>query len=381
MDSQQKEIQQLKQALLKANQDIEKLSKIKSDFVSMVSHELRTPLTAIKESVSLVLDGAAGSISEEQGKFLRIAKNNIDRLVKTITEILDFSKLESGRITMHKRKMNINNLINEVYVAVRSSVEEKNITFGIDLSDEVEPIWFDPDRIGQALRNLISNAVKFNREDGRIKISSNKECLDGRDVVKVSVEDSGIGIPKEQVPSLFRRFTPLDTSMTRRHKGVGLGLAISKGIIEFHGGDIWVESEKGVGSKFIFTLPIYRKDVEFNFLLDEAIERAKYSDLKLALIIFEVKNPKSVTEKDYAELEDDIRSVVRGPEDKVVRFKDGEFLVIMAGTDRLGAMKIIERLKSKVKVPLNFGIAVYPDEAEYKQDLIQKAEEELKTKR
>ncbi len=381
MERQNKEINELKQALLRANQDLEKLSRVKSDFMSIISHELRTPLASIKESVSLVLEGVSGSLNKEQRKFLSITKNNIDRLVKIVTDILDFSKLESGRIAMHKRKMNINELIKDVSVAVRSSVERKKLGFDMQLSEEVEATWLDPDRIAQALKNLISNAVKFNKENGAIKIYSNRECLDGRDVIKVSVEDTGIGISKEHIPGLFKRFSSLDTSMTRQYRGIGLGLAISKGIIEFHGGDIWVESEKGVGTRFIFTLPIYRKDDEFNFLLDEAIERAKYSDLKLALIIFEVKSPRGVIEEVYAELERDIRSVVRGPEDKIARFKNRKFLVIMAGTDRAGAMKIIGRLKNKVKVPLNFGISIYPDEAECKEDLINKAEEVLKTKR
>lgn len=374
-------IEELKKALLKANQDIGKLSKVKSNFVSIISHELRTPLTSIKESVSLVLDGVTGPINEEQKRFLTITKHSIDRLTKIITDILDFSKLESGRITMHKRKMDINELIKDVYSSVRSSAEKKNLEFDLKLSDNVELTWFDPDRLGQALRKLILNAVKFNRENGRIEIYSSKEYIDGNEFIKVAVHDTGIGISKEDTLRLFKDFNPLDTRMTRSYPGIGLGLAISKNIIQLHGGEIWVESEKDVGSKFIFTLPIYRKDGEFNFLLDESIERARYNDLKLALIIVEIRNQKDANEETLADLEKGIHSVVRGPEDKVTRFKEGEFLVIMAGTDRRGAVKIIGRIKDRVKIALNFGIAVYPDEAENKEDLIKQAEKALKTKK
>ncbi|MBU4311606.1 MAG: diguanylate cyclase [Candidatus Omnitrophica bacterium] len=377
---QQKEIAELKQALLKANEDIEKLSKVKSDFVSIISHELRTPLTSIKESVSLVLDGIAGPINVEQKNFLSMAKNNIDRLVGIIANILDFSKLESGRVTMHKRKMDINEIIKDVYVLTRPIAEKNNLGFEMELSDNIEKTWFDPDRISQALKNLISNAIKFNKPNGSIKISSSDGRIDGKKVIKVIVEDAGIGIPKEDAPWLFKTLNPLDTSMTRRHAGIGLGLAVCKRIIGFHGGDIWVESKKDKGSQFIFALPVYDKDTEFNFLLDEAIERAKYNDMKLALIIFAIRNRKDATEEAISELEKNIHSVVRGPEDKVTRFKDGEFIVIMAGTDSSGAEKIIGRMKGKVRVSLNFGVAVYPDDAKDKEGLIKKAEKELKSK-
>ena len=125
MADQEKEIQGLKEKLLKANQEIEKLSRVKSDFVSVISHELRTPLTSIKESVSLILDGITGPINEEQKKFLTIAKNNIDRLAKLITDILDMSKLEAGRIHMHKKKADINSIIKDVYAATKISTDQK----------------------------------------------------------------------------------------------------------------------------------------------------------------------------------------------------------------------------------------------------------------
>ena len=256
MKSQEKEIKDLKHSLLKANQDIERLSRIESDFISTISHELCTPLTAIKESISLVLDGVSGGLNEEQKTFLTIAKNNIDRLARIIADILYFSKLESGGATICKRKMDINAIIKDVCGTAESSVAKKNIGFDLDLSDEVGLSYFDPERIGQALKNLILNAIKFNKENGKIKIFSAKERMDGREILKIGVEDTGIGISKKELPYLFKRFRPLDASLTRSYRGAGLGLIICKGIIELHGGQIWAESRENVGSKFIFTLPI-----------------------------------------------------------------------------------------------------------------------------
>ena len=381
MDSQQKEIRELKQALLKANEDIEKLSRLKSDFVSVISHELRTPLTSIKESVSLVLDEVPGPLNENQKIFLNMAKNNIDRLAKIVIDILDFSKLEAGRSAMHKKKMDINKVINDVCLEMGKDIRKNKLSFETELSGKIEKIWLDPKRISQALRHLIDNAIKFNRKKGSIKISTNRELVDAKEVVMVTIEDTGISIPQENLQNIFDSFMIGDSSMTRKHKGVGIGLSLCKRIVGYHGGELWVESKEGVGSKFIFTLPIYKKDDEFNFLLDEAIERAKYSDMRFALIIFGIKNKKDVNEENLSELEKDIHSVVRGPEDKVTRFKDGEFIVIMADTDRLGAEKIIGRMKGKVRIPLNFGVVVYPDDAKEKDELIKEAEKKLKSKK
>jgi len=379
--SNKQEMDELKRALLKANQDIERLSKVKSDFVSIISHELRTPLTSIKESLSLVLDELTGPLNEEQKRFLMMTKSNVDRLANIIMDVLDFSRLDSGRITMHKRKGDINKLIEDIHAVMADSVRRKNLKFNLEFSDGMEPIWFDPERIGQVLRNLVSNAVKFNKENGTIKISSSKQYINGKQMIKISVEDTGIGISNNDMKGLFKQFEPVDTSMTRRHSGVGLGLVISKGIIQLHGGDIWVESERGAGSKFIFTLPIYKEDNEFNFLLDEALERVRYAGLKFAMIIFRIKNQRDDTEKNRSRLEGIIHSVVRGPEDKVVRHRGGESIAVMACTDRYGAMKIIERLKANVELPLYYGIAVYPDEAgDNKEALIKKAERELESK-
>lgn len=374
------EMQDLKDALLKANNEIEKLSRIKSDFVSVISHELRTPLTSIKESVSLVLDGIAGPLTEEQKKFLTISKNNINRLAKLITDILDLSKLESGGIMMHKRKLNINKVIKDIYNSARINAGQKNIEFDISLEESVEPVWFDPDRIEQVLKNLISNAVKFSRDRGKIKIFSSRENINNREFIRIIVEDNGIGKPAENMENLSRDFSLLDASMARKYGSTGMDLAISKGIVELHGGNIWVVSEPDAGSKFIFTLPVYKKHEEFDFLIEEATGRSKYNCIKTALIIFEIKDTKNRIEDIIAEIEGVVEKTVRGPEDKVVSFKKRECVAIIAGADRPGAMAIIKRLKNNIKIPLLFGISIYPDEAVDKDDLIRKAEDDLKNK-
>lgn len=375
----EKEMQDLKDELLKANEEIKRLTRIKSDFISLVSHELRTPITSVKESVSLVLDGITGPLNEEQKNILTIAKNNIQRLVKLIVDILDISKLEAGRVVVHKRKLNINDLIKDVYESTKLDAEQKNIEFDLSLEESIELTWFDPDRIGYVLKSLISNAIKFSGDKKRIKIYSSKENISSRDFVKIIVEDNGIGIPPEAIENLFRNFSPLDAGMTRKYGGAGLGLSISKGLIELHGGNIWAVSEPGLGSRFIFTMPIYKKHEEFDFLMEDAIERASHNDIKIALIIFKMKDTKDMLEGVIDETEDIIRKTVRGPEDKIVRLKREERIAIIAVADRPGVMAVIRRLKNNIKAPLLFGVSVYPDEAMDKDGLLKKAEDDLES--
>ena len=224
---------------------------LKTNFTSTVSHELRTPLASIKEGITIVLDGSAGTINKEQGEFLGIAKKNVDRLARLINNILDFQKLDADKMDFNMRFNDINEVINEVREAMLSVAKQKNLNLILRLEGEIHPLQFDRDRIIQVLTNLINNAIKFT-EKGSITISANRE----KEFLKVSVKDTGIGIKEEDVPSLFEKFKQLDTGLGRKTGGTGLGLSICKEIINKHKGKIWVESKIGLGSTFSFTLPI-----------------------------------------------------------------------------------------------------------------------------
>ncbi len=224
---------------------------LKTNFTSTVSHELRTPLASIKEGITIVLDGSAGSINKEQVEFLGIAKKNVDRLARLINNILDFQKLDADKMDFNMRFNDINEVIKEVREAMLSVAKQKNLNLILQLEGEMHPLQFDRDRIIQVLTNLINNAIKFT-EKGSITISANRE----NDFLKVSIKDTGIGIKEEDVPSLFEKFKQLDTGLGRKTGGTGLGLSICKEIISKHKGKIWVESKIGQGSAFSFTLPM-----------------------------------------------------------------------------------------------------------------------------
>jgi len=237
--------------MVQAEKDLKEALKIKSEFTSTVSHELKTPLAAIREGVQLVVDGTLGPVNAEQKDCLQIVKGNIERLVRLINDILDFQRLESGRMAFDIKPNDLHALIREVTQTMAFSAKKK----GLDLEMRLEPgalvCLFDRDKIAQVLSNILSNAIKFT-EKGRIAISTSGR---GSHVV-VCVEDTGIGIKKEDIPKLFQRFAQIQDKGYRKTGGTGLGLVISREILKLHQGDIWIEPGKREGTIVCFTLPL-----------------------------------------------------------------------------------------------------------------------------
>lgn len=223
--------------------------KMKSDFISMVSHELRTPLAIIKEGISIILDKALGDINEEQSKYLGMAKDSVDRLGRLINSVLDYQKLESGKMEFKMEERDINAVIRDVAGKMMLLFEKKGLVFDLRLCDDLSCAGFDRDKIIQVLINLLNNALKFTEKGGVIISTSKKD-----DFIQVMVRDTGIGIKEGCLRKLFQEFTQLE----RGKDGTGLGLSICKKIIEAHKGKIWAESSLGdeAGTFFYFTLPI-----------------------------------------------------------------------------------------------------------------------------
>ena len=247
-----------------AAREIRQAMEMKSRFISMVSHELRAPLTAIKEGIAIVVDGSAGQINHEQKDFLKLAKRNVERLTRLINDVLDFQKLEIGKMNFNMQPNNINEVISEVYKVMLPFANEKGLCFSLELDKHLPEIQFDRDKIIQVLTNLANNAIKFTEKGGITVTSSQLEYT-----IKVSVCDTGCGIRRENLPKLFCTFEQLTEANKKQAEGTGLGLAISRNIIEEHGGKILVESELGSGSTFYFLLPIderrHSKRITHNF--------------------------------------------------------------------------------------------------------------------
>jgi PAS domain S-box-containing protein len=231
---------------------LKELDKMKSDFVSNVSHELRTPLTAIKGSVDNMLDGLTGSLNEKQLRYLNRIKSNTDRLSRLINDLLDLSRIESGRVEVRQTTLPLTALTEEVAEHMRALAAEKLIRIEVPSSDPSVTVWADRDKVTQVLMNLIGNAVKFTPQDGKITVALEKN---GNDYIQISVADTGPGILPEEQNKIFSKFYQVANIDKQKPKGSGLGLAISKALVEMHGGKIWMDSEVGRGSTFYFTLP------------------------------------------------------------------------------------------------------------------------------
>jgi signal transduction histidine kinase len=247
------ELQAANKELADRNRDVERASRMKSDFLSRMSHELRTPLNGIAGYSELLAEEGGGPLNDTQRRFLGHIEKGSKHLQELINEILDLSRIESGRIELRRENIPVSEALAEVAPALRPLAAAKNI----GMEDRVQSVVVCADRVRlkQILLNLLSNAVKFTRPGGQIWIESSTDHL----FVTISVSDTGIGIPREEQESVFEDFYQVRANMTSPSEGTGLGLAITKNLVVLHGGKIWVESEDGKGSRFSFTLPVGRE--------------------------------------------------------------------------------------------------------------------------
>jgi two-component system, NtrC family, sensor histidine kinase GlrK len=240
------EIKELTEAFNLMCNRLKEVDKIKTDFFAMISHELRTPITTIREGTSLLLEGTCGSTTEKQDRLLTIIAAESNRLISLVNSILDLSKMEAGMMEYNFEKRSIEPLIKQVINEFTPYMEAKRIHLKNSANTGHPLCMMDSERILDVLRNLIGNAVKFTPEKGQISITANLH----NGGLEVSVCDSGPGIPKDKLSAIFDKYESSD-----QKKGTGLGLAIVKHIVMAHGGKVWVESDPGEGSRFIFVLP------------------------------------------------------------------------------------------------------------------------------
>jgi GAF domain-containing protein/nitrogen-specific signal transduction histidine kinase len=234
------------------------VDRLKSEFVATVSHELRTPMTAIKGYVDILTMGAAGSLNENQMHFLEVVRNNIDRLNILVSDLLDISRIESGRVKLEQGSVNLYEIAEEVVSEVlrRSHNESKPIALSLDAPKDLPPIQGDGARVRQIISNLVNNAFNYTPENGAILVNIRPE----KSEVQVDVQDSGIGIKPEDQARVFERFYRGEHPLVLSTPGTGLGLPIVRQLVEMHNGRIWMKSTgvPGEGSTFSFTLPVYK---------------------------------------------------------------------------------------------------------------------------
>jgi signal transduction histidine kinase len=227
-----------------------RLDRMKDEFISTVSHELRTPLTSLRAALGLIAGGVLEKRPEKLAQMLDVAIGNCDRLVRLVNDILDFERIGSGRLPLHREKANAVDLLRRAADLQQTAASHSNITFRIDA--QPVDVMVDIDRTLQTLTNLMSNAIKFSHHGEEIRLSA---AATSDSEVTFEVEDHGRGIPPEKLEIIFERFQQVDASDSRAMGGTGLGLAICRAIVEQHGGKIQVHSTLGKGSTFGFTMP------------------------------------------------------------------------------------------------------------------------------
>jgi signal transduction histidine kinase len=245
----------LTEELKKRARELKELDRLKSAFLANMSHELRTPLNSILGFTDVMIEGLDGPLTEFMSNDLRLVQKNGQHLLHLINDVLDMAKIESGRMNLHPETFKVHSVLDEVISITSTLASEKNIALFIDeASDQEIEIYADNTRLRQVMINLVNNSIKFT-EKGKIAVCT--KPMDGGRIL-ITVKDTGIGIPPDKLDAIFLEFTQVDTSTTRKVGGTGLGLPISRRLVEMHGGRLWAESTgiEGEGSTFHVELPV-----------------------------------------------------------------------------------------------------------------------------
>jgi PAS domain S-box-containing protein len=361
----------------------EAAEKAKTEFIASVSHELRTPLTSIQNSVSNILAGVTGKVTKKTREYLHAMKSDCHRFADLINDLLDMAKLEAGSMPVSRKVIDVVSVAGETIRQFSDAAALQGVELTCEVDSHISPVYADPQRIQQVIFNLISNAIRFTERGGKVNVKT----YDCGEKVVVVVQDSGIGIEPELQKQIFSKFYQIRRQAGAGSKGSGLGLAICNGIIAVHGGAIWVESEKGKGSKFFFSLPKSDPFVVLYKHLHAMAEAAAKTSENFGLVIVgfdmpheEVEKLKLVYGSIIRELLTESDHFLTGKKDLAIQTEDFEiaFVVDKAQTEQIENVKrgirkiVINALRKNCNhlpiVPM-LGIAVYPTDAIEARDM------------
>ena len=391
-------------AELKAEiQEKTRIEALKDELIGVISHELRTPLTIIKSAICNLNDGIVGDLTEKQQKIVQTTNRSVDRLARMINNLLDISRLESGRTKVSRKELNLKYLIQDVVASLEEVVQKKNITFTMRIQDNLAAVFGDSDMLTQLMLNLINNALRYAKSNILITAENKKanqqaathELITTPDVIQISVIDDGTGIAPENMKIIFDKFRQVNRPEGGAgYKGTGLGLAICKQIVTLHNGRIWAESELGNGARFHFTIPQYDEHDDFLDAFDVMIKKAQSTGVTISVLILSIENMPDIlmhsSEKDIAWMMNDISNKIRS---KALRTTDffhfrrdtREFVLVFSDMGSDTAQVISKRIYNltkdifvpgntgKIYINLKMGISVYPEDANSSRELIQHA--------
>jgi len=250
-----RELIRINRHLREANQEIRAADRLKSEFVATISHELRTPLNTIIGFAKFMLNGGAGPLTDMQRTDLSAIYSSGQHLLDLVNDVLDLSKIEAGKVTLNKELLDFHEIAAGIMSSAIALVGDRPIELKEEIDPQIPPIYADRQRVRQIILNLVSNATKFT-DEGHIALRVKPITDSDKPYLLCAVEDTGIGICQEDIPTVFEAFRQVDSSSARRAQGTGLGLPISRRLAELHGGRMWLESEEGMGTTIYFTLPL-----------------------------------------------------------------------------------------------------------------------------
>lgn len=261
LEEEQRKLNQALAELAIARDEAIAANQAKSEFVSTVSHELKVPMTSIRGYNQLLASGMVGALNEQQKDFLQRVENNVQRMMTLVSDLTDISRIETGNLRLEYTAVPIEEVVDEVVHATQTNIEAKEQELTLGLPDSLPPVWADRNRLAQIMTNLVSNANKYTPDGGKITIHA--KIMEARkssgalakDCILVAIKDSGIGIHPDDFPKMFQKFFRSEDEKTRQAPGTGLGLTITKSLVELQGGSIWFESEFRKGTTFYFTMP------------------------------------------------------------------------------------------------------------------------------
>ena len=361
--------------------------KTKTEFVAAISHELRTPITSIQNSVSNMLAGVTGRITKKMHSYLQTMKRDCHRYADLINDLLDITALQGGSMPINRRMSYMTDVAAKAMQRLCGEARIRNIEIILEPNSKVPPVYIDPERICQVLRNLINNAVKYTSQGGKVTI----RFYDKGDCFITEVEDTGAGISAELQERIFSKFYQIDRQAGPGYKGSGLGLAICSGIVSLHNGEIWVKSTQGQGSIFYFSLPktdgslVIARHLK-NLTRQEGTEGQSFAVLGLK---FDVSNEdKTEVNEIIAALNSEILEqtsrFLTEKGDLAVEIGNFEMVFVVVGPEKKRIMVLKEKICKIISnwqsnncgraliLPM-FGVALYPDDSSDANELQEKA--------
>ncbi len=370
---------------------------MKTELVNVVSHELRTPLTAIRNALFLLRGPRLGPLSSGQNRFVDLAKRNVEQLIDIVNDLLDLSKIEAGKMHLDLEPTSMSQPITDVLLALEPQAEEKGVSLQATLATDLPQVHGHAASIQRVVVNLVANAIKFTERGGRVSVAvalAEGDEVEGEGgAVRVTVSDSGVGIPQDQLESIFEKFHQVEAQDRKLAPGTGLGLSICRELVKVHHGRIWAESEPGRGSRFSFVVPVLSQRELIERAISAEIARARETGCPMALVVGRLLDRDALRsgrgedgyERTMNELVAVSRRVVRRSSDLVLSRKErGEIVVILPRTMREGGQAFGNRLREELEktwtdepVALRAGAMQYPEDARSAADLYRLALENI----